>query len=628
MAKKNVANKISFDEIALDSFSRGMERRERSVKKGVFTVVIGLFTLFIVVAGFRVVYLGGIKGSFYKARADSNINKVTVAVAERGFIFDRYGEKIVDNVSSISLRARHSELVKYGEMEAVADLLARMDISGEELDKIISDSDIQGSPEIVIKKDISSQEAIQAEGSGLKSIYVVKDTKRIFLPEFAHIVGYVGFPTKENMANLELSSVDVVGKTNLEAVYDSLIRGRNGETVVYRNVKGEFLDTQTWSASERGSDVKTTIDANLQGFFHDRLSRALVGAGPGGVGLVINPLNGEILSLVSLPSFSSGDIVKGLTDPARPLFNRAVTGLYSPGSTIKTVVATAALKEKIVTPEEMVLSTGHLDIPNKYNPEAPTRFVDWKPHGWVNLRSALARSSNIFFYAMGGGLPYNKDLFMGDSDMSKGLGISRLKEYFSLFRLDKKTEIDLSGESEGYLPSAEDKKKKTGSDWTIGDTYNVSIGQGDLVTTPVELLSAISSIVNGGTIYKPNLLYGKAPEKLADLTYLSAEMKEVVEGMKDAVEKPYGTAHMLASLPFKTCGKTGSAQVVSKTKTNAFFAGCGPMPLKGGYDPICVLVIVENAKEGGLNAVPVAYDVFEWYYNSRINSQNENTVKE
>ena len=611
---------IFFDEITADRMGSGMNRRERPLRNIIFFAVAGVFLFFGAVAVFRVAWLGGIKGEFYRARADSNVNKITITAADRGLITDRYGEKMVDNVPILSLRLRPSELVKYGEGDAVRSFLAGFGVTEDELNAILSGSNLEKANEVVIKKEISASEAIVVETSGLKSVYVAKDTKRTFTGEFSHVVGYVGFPTKKEIEEKELTSVDVVGKTNLEAIYDSVLRGTNGQTVEYRNVKGELLGTHTWSDPKGGEGLKTTIDAGLQKYFYARLSEALVGAGPGGVGIAMNPLNGEVLSLVSLPGFSSSDISAGLNDPAKPLFNRAVTGLYSPGSTIKLFVATAALKEKVIGAREMVLSTGRLEIPNKYNPDKPTVFPDWKEHGWVDIYSAIARSSNIFFYAVGGGLPYNKDLFMGTSDISTGLGVSRLKQYYSLFGFDKKTGISLSAESEGYLPSAEDKKERTGTDWTIGDTYHISIGQGDLLVTPVSLISAVSAVVNGGTIYKPDLIMGGLPEKLADLTYLSEELGKVMEGMKDAVRESYGTASMLNSLPFETCGKTGSAQVESKTKTNAFFVGCGPLPLDSeDYDPICILVLVENAREGGLNAVPVARDVFKWYYDNRIN---------
>ncbi|MFA5052534.1 MAG: penicillin-binding transpeptidase domain-containing protein [Parcubacteria group bacterium] len=619
MPKKR-ERKFFFDEITTDNLGTGLNRREHPLRNVVFFAIAGLFLAFGAVILFRIVYLGGIKGKFYSARADGAVNKVTITAADRGFIFDRYGEKLVENVPILSLRLRPSELIKYDEAEKVESFLGSLGITEEQLREILSESNLEKVSEVVVKKDITKAEAIAVESSDLKSVYVAKDTKRTFENEFAHVVGYVSYPDKEEIEDKDLSSVDVVGRTNLEAIYDDTLRGKNGQTVEYRNVKGELLGAQTFSEPVTGADLKTTIDADLERYFYKRLNQALSNAGPGGVGIAVNPLNGEILSLVSLPSFSSSDISAGLSDPEKPLFNRAVTGLYSPGSTIKLIVATAALKEKIIGTREMVLSNGYFDVPNKYDPGSPTRFVDWKAHGWVDIYSALARSSNIFFYAVGGGLPYNRDLFMGDSDISVGLGIGRLKQYFSLFGLNKKTGISLSGESVGYLPSAEDKKERTGTDWTLGDTYNVSIGQGDLTVTPIGLITAVSSVVNGGTLWKPNLVFGANPEKLADLSYLKDELSQVAEGMRDAVQKSYGTAAMLNSLPFETYGKTGSAQVQNKAKTNAFFVGCGPMPLESeNYAPICLLVLVENAKEGSLNAVPVAYDVFRWYYDNRIN---------
>jgi penicillin-binding protein 2 len=616
---KKRGQEIVFDEITADNIGAGMNHRERPLRSIVFLSVAGVFFVLGFIVLSRIFFLGVVKGDFYSERADSNVNKITVTPADRGFILDRYGTKLVDNVQILSLRLRPSEVVKYGELEAVKLFLADFGISEDNLNSILSENNLESSNEVVIKKEISALEAITVETSDFKSIYVARDVKRSFTEEFSHVVGYVGFPSREESKEKNLSSVDVIGKTNIEAIYDETLRGTNGRTVEYRNVIGESLGTHTFSEPEAGKDIKTTIDAELQKFFYSRLSKALAGAGPGGVGLVMNPLNGEILSLISVPGFSSSGISEGLTDPAKPLFNRAITGIYSPGSTIKPIVAVAALKEKVIGTREMVLSTGHLDIPNKYNPDNPTRFVDWKAHGWVDIYSAIARSSNIFFYAVGGGLPYNEDLFMGTSNISVGLGVSRLKEYYSLFGLDKETGIALTAESSGYLPSAEDKKERTGIDWTIGDTYNISIGQGDLLATPIGLLNAISTIVNGGLMYKPSLIFDGLPEKLTDLTYLSDEISQVEEGMEDTVQKSYGTAVMLDALPFRTCAKTGSAQVESKAKTNAFFIGCGPLPLESEkYDPICILVLVENAKEGSLNAVPVAYDVFKWYYDNRI----------
>jgi penicillin-binding protein 2 len=616
--KKLEDSEITFDEITVDDFSCGIGLKERPIGNGIFFGAVIFFLVFSSIVVSRAFILNVVSGDIYKARAESNVNKMTVIPADRGLILDRYGDPLVSNEPSLTVYLRVPELVKQEEEDKVLEAIVPLGISREDFRRMLYEVDLQNSDTVVLKRDISNQDAIRLKSLGLKSVSVENDIKRVFSPEFAHIVGYTGLPVKKDLESRKLTSVDIVGKTNLEAVFDETLRGENGNIIIYRNAKGETLNEKNFSDPKAGQNLQTTIDAGLQKFFYDRLVTALKdGGGPGAVGLAIDPRNGEILSLVSLPSFASGEIGKGLIDPDKPLFNRAVSGLYSPGSTIKTVVATAALAEGVIKTDEEVLSTGHLDIPNRYNPDQPTRFVDWKAHGWVNVYSALARSSNIFFYAVGGGLSQNMDLFRGNSPIARGLGVSRLHDYYELFRLNKKTGIELSGEAEGYLPTADDKKKTTGIDWTIGDTYNISIGQGDLTVTPVALMSAVSSIVNGGKIFELHIAK-KDPVVLSDLSNLSSYMGEVVKGMRDAVTKSYGTANLLNTLAVKSIGKTGSAQVVSKTKTNAFIISCAPVPWTDDDPPICILVLVENAKEGGLRAVPVAHDVLEWYYENRL----------
>jgi len=617
MNKKRSKN-ILFDETSADNLISGMNYRERPLHNFVFLIAFIVFTGLSAIVIARVFQIGVLQGEFHKARADSNVNKTTIVAANRGFILDRYGEEMVYNMPNLSLRLRPSELIKYDEKEAVQSLLAEFGITVEELQKIITEMNIARSDEAVIKKEISSENAIVVKSAGLKSLYVAEDTKRVFSEAFSHVVGYVGFPTRNQIREHNLSSVDVIGKTNLEALYDDILRGENGRIVEHRNVKGELLGTHTWIAPVSGNNLKTTIDAGLQQFFYERLQKALPGDNFGGVGIVMNPLNGEVLSIISAPGFSSENIAESIRHPARPLFNRAVMGLYSPGSVIKLIMAAAALREGIISSRDIVLSTGYIEIPNRYDPDNPARFVDWKEHGWVDVYSAIARSSNIFFYAIGGGLPHNTHLFRGRKPLSSGLGATRIGEYYSLFGLDRPTGINLTAESTGRIPTPEGKQERAGRRWTIGDTYNLSIGQGDLLLTPIALLNSVAAVVNGGVLYKPRLTLESNVEKISDLTHLSNELKLVTEGMKDAVRESYGTASMLNALPFETAGKTGTAQV-TRTQNNAFFAGCGPLPLESeDHDPICILVLIENARGGALNAVPVAYDVFRWYYENRI----------
>ena len=274
-------------------------------------------------------------------------------------------------------------------------------------------------------------------------------------------------------------------------------------------------------------------------------------------------------------------------------------------------------------PKKQIYSAGYIEMPNPYFPDQPSRFLDWRAHGWVDLYSALARSSNVYFYSVGGGY--------GDI---KGLGIEKLREYWKEFGLGSKTGIDIDAESDGFLPSSEEKEKRTGDIWRIGDTYNVSIGQGDLLLTPIQLINHIASLANGGKFYKPYLVQtiknknGEAvkenqPEIFKNFSYFDEYIKEVQKGMEDAVSKSYGTAHLVAELPVKVAAKTGSAQVANNTKTNAFFVGYLPAEALAKVGApldkqIAILVLIENAREGSLNAVPVGKDVLEWYFYNRL----------
>jgi penicillin-binding protein 2 len=220
----------------------------------------------------------------------------------------------------------------------------------------------------------------------------------------------------------------------------------------------------------------------------------------------------------------------------------------------------------------------------------------------VNLYSAIAQSSNVYFYTVGGGF--------GDL---KGLGIARLKAWWARFGLGKETGIDLPEEGKGFLPDPDWKEKTAGRPWRLGDTYNVSIGQGDLTVTPVQLIRYISAIANGGTLVTPHL-YADAPLHPESLEAYKDEIAVLQEAMRTTVTAPRGTAYLLHDLSLPIAGKTGSAQVENNKAENAFFVGYAP----ADHPTLALLILVEHAKEGSLNAVPIARDVFAWYDEHRI----------
>lgn len=614
---------LFLEEAVLDDLSKSFDSLEMPVSERVFNAVIVFASLVCLTVIFRVSSINLFKGEFYKNRALANMSQITVMPAERGLFFDRFGKPIVENTQTFKAVLKLDVFFKKDKSEQdklISQLSEDLGLNLEEFQKRMAKINLEQESSIIIKRDISIEEIAKLKNFYFKIIDIQKDFSRQYDKEgiFSHILGYAGFASLDELKNYkEVGVNDLVGKAGLELFYDKELRGKNGEIIDFRNAKNESIETKTVSAQTKGNDLYLNIDADFQKYFYRRLKQQIDGLNrSGGVGIAVNPSNGEVLALISLPSFDNNKITSQLlVDKSKPLFNRAVSGVYNPGSTIKPLVGVASLKENILSPVAEIYSPGYIDVPNPYNPDQPSRFLDWRPQGWVNLYSAIARSSNVYFYEVGGGF-----------ENIKGLGIKKLREYWQKFGLEEKTGIDLPGEKSGFLPDIEEKEKRTGAQWRLGDTYNVSIGQGDLMITPLELVNFIASIANKGKAYQPRVVseIGSGdinrkiePKIIFDNAFLIEEIKEVEKGMIDAVKKPYGTAHLLDSLEFGVAAKTGSAQIEMNTKVNAFFVGYGPIE-KDVALSLVILVLIENAREGSLNAVPVAKDVFEWYYKNRI----------
>ncbi len=595
---------IDFDEVVSDTTVSGLNPLERPLRPSVFRAVV--FATVVVTLAFSIttLFLAGVNYSRYLKRAEANANQEIPLIAPRGIITDRNGVPLTENQAIFSVFLQVGEMVRNNEKEAVLGAAENvLGLNKDEILKNIEDTDFES---IILVRDISREQAITIRTLGLKSLIVENDYRRNYKdPAFSHVVGYVGLVNSTDLrTNDNFVLNDLIGRSGLENYYDRRLRGINGSITAHRDAEGEVESVGRTKEPISGSELKTTIDADLQKYFHERLLQGLRSLGrTSGAGVALNPQNGEVLALTSIPSFDANNLGPYLNDPNRPLFNRAVSGLYSPGSTIKPVHAAAALNENVVDTNKEVYSAGYIEIPNPYDPTKPSRFLDWRAHGWVNLYSAIARSSNVYFYATGGGF--------GDI---KGLKIAKLSEYWKKFGLDRKTGIDLPGEASGFLPNPEEKEKRTGTPWLLGDTYNVSIGQGDLQITPLELISTIAAISNKGQAYRPHLLKDVDRETIIDVSDMEPALREVRRGMEDGVSKSYGTSHLLSTLPVRTAGKTGSAQIALNTKINALFVGYAPVD----NPEIAILVLVEDAREGSMNTIPIAKDVFQWYYDNRI----------
>lgn len=601
---------LHFEESVVDDFVGDFSKIEQPISNIIFIFSALSSSIIILIVLGRILFLGIVWEDFYKQRAILNTQKKVILPAQRGLIVDRFNKPLLRNVPSFSVSINVGSVLRSKNLDLIAQNLNKiLGLDSAEIIKRIGQVNLENTDRVLVAKDITIEQAIDLKTLNLNGVEVEDDYKRDYINGsiFSHVLGYTGIGDRGN---------EVVGVSGLESFYDNLIRGQNGEYFILRDVKGNNIDKKVLEEANPGNQLITTIDSEFQRYFYDRLQVGLEKLGrTSGIGIAMNPQNGEILALINFPGFDNNQPAKYLNLPSKLLFNRAVSGLYNPGSTIKPLVALAALREKLITPDWQTYSSGVLEIPNPYFPDKPSKFLDWKAHGWVNLYSALARSSNIYFYALGGGI----------KGELKGLGINKLNEYWRKFGFNESTGIDLDSEAVGFLPDSEEKEKRTGQIWRLGDTYNVSIGQGDLSITPLRLLTFISSIASGGKTYRPflaqkvideknNVIQENKPEVIFDYSDWWAEIKEVQKGLRDTVAQPYGTANMLYDLPYKTSGKTGSAQIQNNAKTNAFFVGYGP----SDNAKIAILVLVEDAKEGSINTLPIAYDVLKWYYDNRL----------
>lgn len=601
---------ISFEESIFDDWS-GSSRLESPMPRGAFFLVAVFAIVLIGAFSARFIMLAFVQGDNYAARATANADKQFIIPAYRGIITDRFGEALVKNIPSFTVSVDVAELYRRSRPPASRAVLINkiaviLSVPMGDIGEIIEDALGGDVARVMIARDITAEQAIALRAVSDEALVVEDDYQRQY-PDpfiFSHILGY----TKD----IDFKST-IEGAAGLESQYDAMLRGADGVRIIYRDAHGATLGEKKEQESRAGQTIKTTIDASLQRYFYTRFKESLTSLGKtAGVGLAIDPKTGEILALVSFPSFDNNNPAKYLMTGGNPLFNRAISGTYSPGSTVKPLVSLAALREKLVTPEFTVYSKGYLELPNPYDPEKPSKFLDWKAQGLVDMYSALARSSNVYYYVVGGGCTAVTCNGVG---RSKGLGINKLNQYWKIFGLGNKTGVDMPAEGVGFLPNPEEKEKRTGQPWRIGDTYNVAIGQGDLQVTPIRLLTFFSSLANYGKEIKPHfLLPAGEPEVTHDYSSWVDEIAAVRRGVRDVVAKPYGTANALYDLPYKSSGKTGSAQIQNNAKTNAFFMGYGPSD-----DPrIAVLILVEDAKAGSLNAVPIGRDVMKWYYENRM----------
>ena len=632
---------IPFEDSLHDDWSRDLNMVEVPIGSRPFRMVV-IVALAVVLAVFgKVAYLDLFNGTYYAARAADNASQSTEVPAPRGIIYDREGNPLVTNnaVFTATLNARTFISQPSLQTSTINDVARVLSLSSSTIWSEITASEAQDfATPIVLSSDLTQSQLVNLQALSLPTVTIGSNFTRVY-PNgqvFASVIGYVGQPTAADLrSNPTLTPNGLVGRAGVEEYYDSTLQGKPGVDIQFRNAQGKVLGTQQQSAPTIGNSVRLTIDGGLQtALYNDITNELAILHRQIGLGLAIDPQNGQVLALVNVPGYdnnlfsnpaSNTAAIQGLlTSPEEPMFNRIIAGQYNPGSTIKPLDAVAALKDGVITPSRELYSPGYLMVPNQYDPSHPTKYLDWEWHGYIDMAHALAQSSDVYFYIVGGGSPATTTPLLNNPvDYGiNGLGIDRLHSWWQTFGLGKPTGIDLPGEATGFLPTPSWWKKMSGQNWLTGDTYNVAIGQGNLLLTPLQLLSYIGAIANGGTIWRPYVNMSSTPYVDENLTYLAPQIAAVQQGMVDGVATTRGTAHTLSDLPFSVCAKTGSAQIKNNTEENALFVGYAPC----NNPQIALLILIQNSNQlAGLNAVPVAKKVLDWYYIHRMSAQGNAT---
>lgn len=394
----------------------------------------------------------------------------------------------------------------------------------------------------------------------------------------ASVVGYVKYPSQDKKGLYYDESYH--GQSGVEKVYDSLLSGKNGSKLTETDALGDITSESLVESPQKGGDLTLALDAKLtEKMYHAIRSLALDKGFTGGAGAIMDVHTGEMLALTSYPEYDQNVVTAGedkaeiarlLKDPGRPFLNRAVSGLYTPGSIVKPIVAFGALKEGIIDPMKKIFSSGALTLPNPYDPSKPSVFKDWKAHGWMTMRDAIAVSSDVYFYEVGGGF-----------QNQPGLGITKLDQYFTLFGMTERTGIDLPAEAVGFIATPEWKAKNfpDDPDWRLGNTYITAIGQYGTQVTPLSAVRWVAALSNGGELVVPSVLKGghASPETrvLRRIELPEEELKIVLEGMRQGVTS--GVAQGLSTPAVKIAAKTGTAELgARKDFVNSWVTGFFP----------------------------------------------------
>jgi penicillin-binding protein 2 len=561
----------------------------------------------------RLYFLQVVNGQHYKLLSDKNRIQTVLLAPERGNILDRLGRPLATNKTSYK-GIIHTEHVENGErlVDHLTPLLSLDHGAGSYLlDQIKK----KKNKSFVVKEDLSWEELARLElnNNDLMGLEIEKGFSRLYVQplEMCHVLGYLSAIT-ENDKDLE-HILDIpgfkIGRSGLEKTYDSILRGKPGFKQVEVNAARRAVRTLSTVDSIKGSDITLTLDVDLHQHVYHTLQQH-----ESACAAVMDVHTGELLACVSHPGFDANLFTKNISknawktlaqDENRPLLNKMIAGGYAPGSVFKMVVALAALEAGVIDKHTSYHCPGHYDLGSH-------RFHCWNwrhgGHGSANVQSAIAQSCDVFFY-----------------NIASLVGVDAIAAMARRFGLGELTGIEISGEKSGLVPTKEWKKRVRKQPWTPGETINVSIGQGALITTPLQLLRMISMLVNGLKPITPHFIKKDHVKDHPPLDLSSQHMQLILDGMNDAVNKPWGTAYnsRIQQEGLEMGGKTGSTQVQRismqarlldevntiprQFKEHALFAGYAPL----AAPQYAAIVLVEHGGGGAKTAAPLAKEILK-----------------
>ncbi len=614
----NQARKIELDKDEYELFSAGEEIFDREPKNFTWLYLATLLVFLSLTT--QLLNLQITHGSFNRYLAEGNRIRTRTVPAPRGIIYDNTGKPLVLNNASFSLKIYPVDLPRTApERQAFYNNLSQItQISADEIKTKVDEKGAYSTFPVILKENIDRDTALLLETKiiDLPGVVMSVDPIRNYslIAGLAPILGYTGKVTDTDLqANRDpsLSLDESIGKDGLEKVYQTYLKGHDGINEIEVDSRGRAQRILTSLPAQTGSNLVLSINADLEQTISKALADEIdVSGAKAGAAVAVNPQTGEILAMVSLPTYddnifsggaSNQDYQKLLNDKNLPLFNRAVSGEYPSGSTIKPIVAAAGLQEGVITEKTT------LDCPAEIKVGSWT-FPDWKYHGLTDVKKAIAESVNIYFYAIGGGW-----------DKVKGIGPDKLKEYYNKFGLGAKTGIDLPSEADGLVPDPAWKKKVKNEMWYLGDTYHMSIGQGDVLVTPLQMAMATAAVANGGELLKPRLLtkvtdsdgnvLQTIPKQITRSNLVDANNLRIVrDGMRQTVTS--GSGQALKDMAVPVSAKTGTAQFGDEDKTHAWMVAFAP----SDNPQMAIAVIIEGGGEGYATAGPVIKAAINEYF--------------